>query len=1081
VARAIADALDAGSVLLVAGAGYGKTMALEEAITLAERRSVWLSCAEAGGEAGRLLLEAVDRLRAAVPGLADVVGDRLVAGAEPLDARAAARAVLEELERLLVEPLVIVFDDAEEIVGSEASLAWIAQLLGIQRAPLSVAVASRRPLPIRLAKLRAPGRLREFGPAELGFTAGECEQALRLRGRRPSREDVDAVMAATEGWPLGVVLAGLAESEEAASGSVPRDELFRYLAEEVLDRLDANARAALIDSSVPAVLTPAVGRDLRVAPDFVEEIAGLGLFLRPHPSGHGARAFHPLFREFLLERLREERSEAERQALHAQAAETLARAGRIADAVEHWLEAGRWEDALSTLSSQGPDLLRTAPGAVRGWLSRLPAEFHRMPSYLLLEGQLEWGAGRHEEALPPLRAAVSVFGEEGDVEHEWLARWFLADALLSAGAFDEMLELADGWEEPRVRQAGTSALGVAWYKVVALAARGQSDEAEELASVLRSDAEAGVQFRYLDGMALTAADLPAGRGQASFERLRSTIRGLELHDPQGRLPYALAAIIWVCLDLGDRRAAFEWLERCQQESERVGLGFVARDVHLQRAFLLAQQGRLSSAELELGLAGPRQGTGWRGVNRHKAEAQVAAARGDVAEAEAAAERALARVASGPICFRVWAALDMAPVLAESGAPALARRAIGEALSTLDASFPGSSGAFHRARLLAVRAWLEYEGGEADAAYQSVSRCWQEAGDSAGQVVRAHWPSVGRLLWRALANGVIDPDAVLPVLETAFPGGEALVVMTDHPLPAVRRRALSAALASSHPAVLSQLTELVHDPDDHVASAAAATEERVRNNPPALRFELFGRFRVLRAGWELDAASWERPMAPRVARYLLVQGSSAVSEDALFEAFWSDRPPDVARKHLAVALSRARRVLDLPGAERSVIEASERTYRLRLRDHDTVDAYEFEQAATAALAEGGPSRLASLERADTLWTGEPLPEDRYADWSMAWRERLVERYVQVLNALVDAYDASGDDHDAVRAARKLLALDPLNERTHRKLMAAYSRTGRTSHALRQYLECRHALVGALGVEPSAATSRLQARILAGETI
>jgi hypothetical protein len=39
----------------------------------------------------------------------------------------------------------------------------------------------------------------------------------------------------------------------------------------------------------------------------------------------------------------------------------------------------------------------------------------------------------------------------------------------------------------------------------------------------------------------------------------------------------------------------------------------------------------------------------------------------------------------------------------------------------------------------------------------------------------------------------------------------------------------------------------------------------------------------------------------------------------------------------------------------------------------------------------------------------------------------------------------------------------------------------SHALRQYLECRRALVGELGIEPSAATSQLQARILAGEAI
>ena len=162
----------------------------------------------------------------------------------------------------------------------------------------------------------------------------------------------------------------------------------------------------------------------------------------------------------------------------------------------------------------------------------------------------------------------------------------------------------------------------------------------------------------------------------------------------------------------------------------------------------------------------------------------------------------------------------------------------------------------------------------------------------------------------------------------------------------------------------------------------------------------------RAGWELDEATWKRPMAARVVRFLLIQGTSAVPEDALFEAFWADRTADAARQHLAVAVSRARKVLDLPGAESSVIEARERTYRLRLRERDSVDSLEFENAAASALAAAGRDRRTALERAAALWTGEPLPEDRYAPWSFAWRERLTETYCQVLGALIDGYERVG---------------------------------------------------------------------------
>jgi len=67
------------------------------------------------------------------------------------------------------------------------------------------------------------------------------------------------------------------------------------------------------------------------------------------------------------------------------------------------------------------------------------------------------------------------------------------------------------------------------------------------------------------------------------------------------------------------------------------------------------------------------------------------------------------------------------------------------------------------------------------------------------------------------------------------------------------------------------------------------------------------------------------------------------------------------------------------------------------------------------------------------------------------------------------------------AGRLLELDPLDERAHRELMVGYARTGRTSQALRQFLECRRSMITVLGVEPSAETSEIQARILAGEPV
>jgi DNA-binding SARP family transcriptional activator len=323
--------------------------------------------------------------------------------------------------------------------------------------------------------------------------------------------------------------------------------------------------------------------------------------------------------------------------------------------------------------------------------------------------------------------------------------------------------------------------------------------------------------------------------------------------------------------------------------------------------------------------------------------------------------------------------------------------------------------------------------------------------------------------------------VLPAVERALPDGEALVAFTDHPEPSVRRAAVSAALAANHPSVLSQLAELADDPDEQIASAAMVTRERLRHSPPPLRFTLLGRFNVTRGGWAIGERSWKRPIDARLVRLLLVHGGRPVPEDVIFQALWRGRSESSARRNLHVAVSRARGVLDLPGAEKSMIEKGENSYRLDLAEHVAVDAEEFRAAAELALAERDDGQIALLERARSLWNGEPLPEERYSDWATAYRERLIDRYIEVLGALVEARGRVADHAGAADLARELVDIDPLNEGAHRALIVAYARAGRTGHALRQYLECRRALVEGLGIEPAEATSRLQARVLAGERV
>src|SRR3954462_6775488 len=77
----LGDALRSGSVLLVAGAGFGKTTLLEQAV-IGKARVAWVSCTDAERAAGTLFTRIAEALARAAPGTTDALAERLSTGLE---------------------------------------------------------------------------------------------------------------------------------------------------------------------------------------------------------------------------------------------------------------------------------------------------------------------------------------------------------------------------------------------------------------------------------------------------------------------------------------------------------------------------------------------------------------------------------------------------------------------------------------------------------------------------------------------------------------------------------------------------------------------------------------------------------------------------------------------------------------------------------------------------------------------------------------------------------------------------------------------------------------------------------------
>jgi ATP/maltotriose-dependent transcriptional regulator MalT/DNA-binding SARP family transcriptional activator len=1074
LAARVGDALDKGSVVITAGAGSGKTMLLEQALD--GRAVAWLSCSEAERAPGALLIRLIAAIADAVPGASDAFGEQLARGLDPIDLTAATRELIAELSRLLIDPLVVVIDDGEQLEDASDSISLIESLIRAEVPTLRVALASRRALGLRLAKLRAAGGVTELSATDLAFDAEECEALIRARtGADPSPADVDRMMEVTEGWPLGITLAaamvergGLAALDQLDTAS----DLRSYLSEELLDSLDPQLHVMAVDLSVARLVTPEVVSALGHPDDAGRRLESAGVALR-WVDDRGSFTFHPLLRKFLLDELDQDPNRARR--LQTAVAPAVAASGETNEAIDHWIRAESWPEVVSAIERHGVAQVRASPQLVAGWLESLPADSRNLPTMHALQGQIEWLAGDNRRAIEHLRAAIDGFGEHPNPRTEWLARSILTDCLFTAGRADEAEAAVEGWEQTSAEAAGLLPVLAALFTAVTLAAYGRFDRSEELVRRARAGRDAA-PLGPSEGLRRLFVDVPRGRLDEASQALRGGLDALKAFDPASRI-HLLGALALVTAERGYPEEAMQLWQQVQREG-RVAAPALSDAGHGWCALLHAQAGRLEEAEAELALYRGLE-PGARAFVRGLAPASVAALRGDREGTLSGAETAKEIVRDGPVVFRSTLAAELAPLLVVVGQSDDATELLVTTLAAVDESLPGEWGAYPRARLHALRAWLAHLETDAELADRELD-LFLEEGEPTRFVLRREWPRLEPLIWSALERGLLDGEQAVEMLSRAFPGGLELVPLLDHPVAGVRSAALAPAVRSGDPNAIAGLRRLTGDNDPKLAESATGALERLAGSLPPLRVEVLGGFAVRRGSWQASESDWARPIDARLVRFLLVHGDEPVPEDVIFEALWPDRPATSARRSLQVSVSRARQVLDPPRAETSTIEGGERSYRLVLGEGASVDADRFLAAADRALA-GESEPLPLLERARSLWSGEPLPEERYSDWAAGYRERLVDRYLAVLGALCDLHEHAGEHFEAAQVARELVDLDPLNEHGHRALMTAYARTGRRGHALRQFLECRRALVDSLGIEPAEATSRLQARILAGERV
>jgi LuxR family maltose regulon positive regulatory protein len=240
----LVDRLNAGLgrtlTLIAAPAGFGKTTLLSEWASISPRPVTWLSLDEGDNDPAQFWAYFI----ASLQGLCADLGSSafaLIRSPQAPPIRSILTEWINDLDAYS-DPFASVLDDYH-FIDSPLIHESLAFLIDHMPANMNLVITTREDPALPLARLRARDQLTEIRARDLRFTQEETEAFLRgVMGLGLSSQDVAALDDRTEGWAVGLQLAGLSMQNQTdpkaflAGFSGSHRHILDYLTDEVLRR-----------------------------------------------------------------------------------------------------------------------------------------------------------------------------------------------------------------------------------------------------------------------------------------------------------------------------------------------------------------------------------------------------------------------------------------------------------------------------------------------------------------------------------------------------------------------------------------------------------------------------------------------------------------------------------------------------------------------------------------------------------------------------------------------------------------------------------------------------------------------------
>ncbi len=953
------------------------------------------------------------------------------------------RRFLAQVYDRLPASAVIVFDNFEQLPEGALLHEVLPDALAALPAGRRMLVASRTDPPPALARERAQGTIAVLDAQEMRLSLAEAEGLSAVRADRGDPIVPAAVVRTlqdrSQGWAAGLVLLleqarRPPEEQQLPAGPVP-ELVFDYFAHELFMQAPAEVRDFLLRTALPPRFTADVAASLTGYPRSARLLHRLmrdNLFTTRMEGDPPVYHYHPLFRDFLLQRVQEALPPAEVETLQREAALALADSGDY-EAAAHLLRAcGAWDALAELVCAHAETVLNQGRfQTVAEWVQSIPATVRERAPWLLYWlgcAQLPTDPARSRGSLG---SALAGFERDGDVDGAFLTAVKAIESTF--WDWDDFVPL-DEWihtlrrllEDQRQQLDPALEWRVASAMAQAMIMRVPFDP-ELPYWTDRVNAIVLGHPQLLEHVVITFVEFSYFLMRGDHAGMRMVMDALRPHAENPRIP-PLARIFWLSNVAAEAYYRLDNTAALQAVDEGLALaqesGVHTRDnCFLDSGFKAALSARdVPLAESYLERMRPFAGgnVGFYTLRFHRNRSQLAFHNGDLAAAARHVERAVTFSAARGFEFhRIDCLIGQAMVLAQQGAWAEAQRTLRD---------------LTRAAYRMGNPYLEFT-----ALFGRIALALE----------RRRSPLMQHLLRRMMALGRTHG---LHYLEWWQP----------------RQLVRICALALEQGIEPAYARELIAR-----YRLAPPEDERPEAWPWALRIQVFGTASVTTEEGPIrfTGKAQQRPL--ELLQMLIVLGGRDVPQSRLCELLWPDADGDAALSSFNVTLHRLRRLVG-----NDALTLSNRRLTLQ-RDACWVDLWAFDAAlerAHKALARRDlPDALEAFEQASRLSRVALLAGDEQYEPYLSTSRRIEDAFCRCAASLGEALLSDGQAEHAVQCFERGLGVSPEQERLHQGAIRGWLALGRHGEAEAAYRRCRNDLAAHLGVPPSPETEALRAAI------